>query len=235
MCSRSYFIITGINKVNIFCLTWSNLNKFVGRINVTCCWHSFQYFSFWQTESRTLGPVIGWLNLAGENDFLSNALEISTRGHKYEKGYRFKNVVTLFRRQFPGKQQCWCQIWLRKSGIQVHTTYVWKVWCKSGQIFFKFWPLTLNDLDLTEMKPARAIPGSAYTHPYQGRPKDVGDIQMWPLSPNDLDLWRSKPLMGISGVSLHTRTNPVKCVPEAPHNPTPNIPSKLWGPLRCPT
>jgi predicted nucleotidyltransferase len=59
-------------------------------------------------------------------------LEISTRGHEYEKGYRIKNVVTFLRRQFPGKQQCWCQIWPRKSGIHVHTTYVWKVWCKSG-------------------------------------------------------------------------------------------------------
>jgi hypothetical protein len=36
-------------------------------------------------------------------------LEISTRGHEYEKGYRFtriKNVVAFIRRQFPGKQQC---------------------------------------------------------------------------------------------------------------------------------
>jgi hypothetical protein len=35
-------------------------------------------------------------------------LEISTRGHEYEKGYWIKNVIPLFRIQFPGKQQCWC-------------------------------------------------------------------------------------------------------------------------------
>jgi hypothetical protein len=99
-------------------------------------------------------------------------LEINTRGHEYEKGYRIKNVVTLFWWQFPGKQQCWCQIWPRKSGIHVHTTHVWKVWCKSGQNFvFKFWPLipmtlTLTKFDLTKMNPSRTIPGSAYT-PYQ--------------------------------------------------------------------
>jgi hypothetical protein len=66
-----------------------------------------------------------------------STLEISTRGHEYEKGYRIKNVVTFLRRQFPGKQQCWCQIWRPKSGMHVLYVYVWKVWCKSGQFVFK--------------------------------------------------------------------------------------------------
>jgi hypothetical protein len=51
--------------------------------------------------------------------YLILVLEISTRGHEYEKGYRIKNVVTFLRRRFPGRQQCWCQIWHPKSGIQV--------------------------------------------------------------------------------------------------------------------
>jgi hypothetical protein len=85
---------------------------------------------------------------------------VTGRIRTFEKGYGIKNVVTFLRRQFPGKQQCWCQIWHPKSGIHVLRVYicVWKVWCKSGQFFFRFWPLTLNDLDLDQIWPHRNEP-----------------------------------------------------------------------------
>jgi hypothetical protein len=140
--------------------------------------------------------------------------------------YRIKNVVTLFRRQFPGKQQCWCQIWPRKSGIHVHTTYIYMCG-KFGAIRDKFFSMTWTKFDLTEMNPSRVIPGSAYT-PLPSFVKlgpwtwEIYKCDLW--VPNDLVLCRNKPLNGNSGVGLHTHTNPVKCVPEAPHNQTPIYP-----------
>jgi hypothetical protein len=63
----------------------------------------FQYFMApdWQGGLYATATFAGTVLL-----LLSLLLEISTRGHEYEKGYRIKNMVTLFRRQFPGKQQC---------------------------------------------------------------------------------------------------------------------------------
>jgi hypothetical protein len=124
-----------------------------------------------------------------------NPLEISTRGHEYEKGYRIKNVVTFLRRQFPGKRQCWYQIWHPKSGIHVLRICVESL-VQIGTIFFynfDLWPsmtLTLTKFDLTEINPPRAIP---YHVLWNWGPKDVGEKQMWPLGPNDLDLCRTNP------------------------------------------
>jgi hypothetical protein len=109
------------------------------------------------------------------------------------------------------------------------TTYMCGKFGANRDNFFlnvDLWPsmtLTLTKFDLTEMNPSRAFNSrvglQTLTKFCEIGPKDVGEKQMWPLGPNDLDLCRNKPLMGNSGVGLHTRTNPVKCVPEAPHNP----------------
>jgi hypothetical protein len=85
----------------------------------SCTAHTFTGVASlcWRWRQRR---YVRWALLVNLAHFLDvyNQLGISTRGHEYEKGYRIKNVVTFFRRQFPGKQQCWCQIWHPKSGIR---------------------------------------------------------------------------------------------------------------------
>jgi hypothetical protein len=65
-----------------------------------------------------------------------NLLEISTRGHEYEKGYRIKNVVTFLGDNFLVNNNVDA-----KSDIpsleSTYYVYVWKVWCKSGQFLKK--------------------------------------------------------------------------------------------------
>jgi hypothetical protein len=85
------------------------------------------------------------------------------------------------------------------------------------------WPWPCPNLTSPKWAPQGQFQGQP-THPYQvlwnwaqGRGRETNVT----FGPNDLDLCRNKPLKGISG---HSRTNPVKCVPEAPHNPTPIYP-----------
>jgi hypothetical protein len=82
-----------------------------------------------------------WVHL-GNIDYRDRLLEISIRGHEYEKVYRIKNVVTFFRRQFPGKQQWWCQIWHPKSGIHVPRICVESLVQIGTNLFLNFdlWP-----------------------------------------------------------------------------------------------
>jgi hypothetical protein len=61
-------------------------------------------------------------------------LEISTRGHEYEKGYIIKNWLPSLGDNFLVNNNVDA-----KSDIPsleyTYYVYVWKVWCKSGQFF----------------------------------------------------------------------------------------------------
>jgi hypothetical protein len=104
------------------------------------------------------GPLLHCEDSISNYPAIYQKLEISTRGHEYEKGYWIKNVVLpslgdnfMVNNNVDAKSDI-------PSLESTYYVYVWKAWCKSRQFCFKFWPLTLNDLDLDQIWPHRIEP-----------------------------------------------------------------------------
>jgi hypothetical protein len=134
-------------------------------------WWGYTQYTTCILESRDVNTIFAVLRpsfLIHPKDCLwQSTVRCNEYKHEYEKGNIIKNVVFL-RRQFPGKQQCWCQIWHPKSGIHVLRICVESLVQigKKKKFNFDLWPsmtLTLTKFDLTEINPSWAIPGSAYT------------------------------------------------------------------------